>query len=75
MLTFSRGGELFQHLREQRRFSEKRTKFYVACMALGISFLHERKVAYRDLKPENVLMNEKGYVKIADFGMAKFVTE
>ena len=42
-------------------------------MALGIGFLHSKNIAYRDLKPENVLMNEHGYVCLADFGMAKII--
>ena len=71
VMEFMKGGELFQHLREKRRFSEKRCKFYIACMALGIGFLHKNQIAYRDLKPENVLMDADGYVCLADFGIAK----
>ena len=44
-------------------------------MILGLEFLHSKKIAYRDLKPENVLMNEDGFVSLADFGMSKSVKE
>jgi serine/threonine protein kinase len=60
-------------LRQEKRFSEKRTKFYILTIALAISHLHENKIIYRDLKPENILMCEDGYLKLTDFGMAKII--
>lgn len=47
--------------------------FYIGCVTLGLEHLHERNVAYRDLKPENVLLGENGYAKICDMGFARFV--
>jgi len=66
-----RGGELFFHLRNERRFPELRVKFYAGQIALGIGHLHNNKIIYRDLKPENILMDDHGNVKLTDFGMAK----
>lgn len=42
-------------------------------MALALGYLHESKIIYRDLKPENILIAEDGYIKLADFGLAKMV--
>ena len=69
----SRGGELFQYLKKEKRFSEARARFYVAQIALGLAHLHESNIIHRDMKPENVLMDEHGDVYLADFGMAKVV--
>ncbi len=66
-----RGGELFKHLSESRRFSEERAKFYAAQIALALGYLHSSKIIYRDLKPENILLNNDGYILLADFGLAK----
>jgi len=49
----------------------KRVKFYAAQIALALNHLHSNSIIYRDLKPENILMDKEGYLKLADFGMAK----
>ena len=57
VLDYLNGGELFYHLCQERRFSEKRARFYVAEIILALEKLHEQKIIYRDLKPENVLLD------------------
>ncbi|CAE8623358.1 unnamed protein product [Polarella glacialis] len=47
--------------------------FYVACILAAIEHLHDRRIVYRDLKPENVLLNEPGYARLCDMGFARFV--
>ena len=73
IMDFIQGGELFKHLSEQRRFSESKAKFYTAQIALALGYLHDSKILYRDLKPENILLDTDGYIKLADFGLAKIV--
>eukprot|EP01060_Flectonema_neradi_P040508 TRINITY_DN9249_c0_g2_i1.p1 TRINITY_DN9249_c0_g2~~TRINITY_DN9249_c0_g2_i1.p1 ORF type:complete len:454 (+),score=100.59 TRINITY_DN9249_c0_g2_i1:122-1483(+) len=68
------GGELFQHLREGG-FSEYRAGFYAAEICLALSFIHNQKFIYRDLKPENCLIDAEGHVVLADFGLAKKIDE
>merc|ERR1711981_1070979 len=65
------GGELWTLLRNSRRFSDQTAAFYVACVILALDYLHTRGVIYRDLKPENLLLDSSGYVKLTDFGFAK----
>ena len=66
-----RGGELFFHLKSSYKFSEKRAKFFIAELILALEFLHKNDTVYRDLKPENVLLDETGHIKLADFGLSK----
>ena len=70
-MPFLSGGELFQHLKKLKRFSEEMVKFYGAQITIALQYLHDRHIIYRDLKPENILLDEKGYLRLADFGMAK----
>lgn len=63
---------MFYHLKESK-FYEKRVKFYAACIAVGLNYFHERKIVYRDLKPENLFMDEKGYICLTDFGIARLM--
>ena len=76
VMEFVPGGELFNQLRLYRRLKNEVARFYVVEIALAFEYLHEicakpNRVAYRDLKPENVLLDGYGYVKLADFGFAK----
>ena len=71
MFDFIVGGELFQHLKNVEYFPEERAKFYAAEILLALEFLHKKHIIYRDLKPENVLLDAEGHIKITDFGLAK----
>lgn len=68
-------GELFTVMQQQVRLSEASAKFYGACVILGFEFMHSRNIIYRDLKPENLMLGDNGYVKIADFGLAKQIQD
>jgi len=71
VLDYCPGGELFFHLSRFRRFPERVARFYSAELLLAIGHLHKRGIIYRDLKPENVLLEADGHVKLGDFGLAK----
>eukprot|EP00743_Colponemidia_sp_Colp-15_P001355 GILK01001485.1.p1 GENE.GILK01001485.1~~GILK01001485.1.p1 ORF type:complete len:358 (+),score=61.05 GILK01001485.1:21-1094(+) len=71
VLDYCPGGELFFHLSRAGRFTEERTKFYAAEITLAIEHLHKLNIVYRDLKPENVLLDADGHVRLTDFGLSK----
>jgi len=71
VMPFARGGELCQQIRRNQRLSEDDTRFYTAQLVQAIKHLHEKNVLYRDLKAENVLLGEDGYVLLTDFGLSK----
>jgi len=75
VLPFVRGGELFQHLRKFKYFPEKNVKFYASIIGLALQYLHNYGIVYRDIKPENILLDENGYLKLIDFGMAKILKD
>ena len=73
VLEFVSGGELFSHLRKAGRFDNAQARHYAAQIVLAFDHLHQRNTIYRDLKPENLLLDAEGHVKVTDFGFAKRV--
>ena len=71
IVDFVRGGDLFFHLKKKGNFNEKAARFYGAQILLALEYLHSNHVLYRDLKPENVLIDCDGNIKLADFGVSK----
>lgn len=73
VLEYVVGGEFFTHLRNAGRLDTSSAMFYSAQVALIFEYLHLQDFIYRDLKPENLLLDKSGYIKITDFGFAKRV--
>ncbi|KAF0305545.1 cAMP-dependent protein kinase catalytic subunit [Amphibalanus amphitrite] len=78
ILPYVSGGEMFFHLRRlraatKRGFHESHSRFYAAQIVLAFEYLHYLDLIYRDLKPENLLIDSQGYIKVTDFGFAKRV--
>jgi protein kinase X len=75
LLDYACGGELFTLLRREGRFSNDVALFFATEIVLAFDYLHGMDIAYRDLKPENLLIDKEGHVKITDFGFAKVVQD
>jgi len=74
LLELCPGGELFSLLQRHRRgLPRSAARFYSGCVVSMLAHLHTRNIVYRDLKPENLLFDSKGYLKLVDFGFAKIV--
>ncbi|KAJ1779234.1 cAMP-dependent protein kinase catalytic subunit [Coemansia sp. RSA 1807] len=69
------GGELFTYLRRYHRFPAPVAKFYAAEVLLALEYMHARNIIWRDTKPENILLDERGHVKLTDMGFAKKVVD
>ena len=76
ILEYAQGGELFHHLATERMFSEETSAFYMAEMILALDHLHRTVgVIYRDLKPENCLLDSEGHLLLTDFGLSKVAVD
>lgn len=75
VLPFYSGGDLFSMLENNGPFDEATTAFYAAQIAHMLSFLHSKNIVYRDLKLENLMVNENGYLVLIDFGSCKVIEE
>ena len=71
VLEFLNGGDLFTRLRSKSHFIEPHCRFYASQIVLAFEYLHHLDLIYRDLKPENVLLDSEGHIRITDFGLSK----
>lgn len=71
VLDYCAGGELFFHLSKVGKFPELRARFYAAEIVCALAYVHALDIVYRDLKPENVLLDAKGHIRLTDFGLSK----
>ena len=74
------GGDLRYHIAKHRKFTELQTsisflntclEFFIACLMQALEYLHNKSVLHRDVKPENLVFDEKGYMRLTDLGIAK----
>jgi CRP-like cAMP-binding protein len=75
LMDLIQGGELFTLVANRGRLPEEASAFYAANVACALEYLHARSIAYRDLKPENLMIDESGYLIVVDFGFAKVVED
>jgi len=75
LLDFVQGGELFSvlHTAKSDGVPDAQAKFYAAGIILALGYMHDKEIAYRDMKPENCLVDKMGYPKLIDFGFAKVI--
>lgn len=70
-LELCQNGDLGMHLQQWKKFDEDRARFYLAQTMLALEYLHNRDIVYRDLKPDNLLLDATGNIKLTDFGLVK----
>ncbi|KAF8928344.1 Serine/threonine kinase [Haplosporangium gracile] len=71
VMEYVRGGDLMMHIQKDRRFGERRAKFYGCEVLLALQYFHQNNIVYRDLKLDNILLTMDGHIKIADYGLCK----
>lgn len=73
VMDIALGGDMrynLEHTTDKRPFSESRVRWYIAQLCLALDYIHEKRVLHRDIKPDNILMDARGWIKLSDFGIS-----
>jgi serum/glucocorticoid-regulated kinase 2 len=71
VLDFKKGGDLRYQMAKSKKFTEEQLKFFTCCILLGLKYIHSKGVIHRDVKPENLVFDEAGFLYITDFGISR----
>lgn len=71
ILDLLNGGDLYTHIIKNGPMKEDSARFYAAEIALALEHLHDQNIVFRDLKPQNIIIDKDGHIKLADFGLSK----
>lgn len=71
LMQFCAGGDLSQYLELEGSFSETKAKFYICEIILALEALHSKNIIFRDLKPDNIVLDEQGHAMLTDFGLSR----
>lgn len=74
VLEYCSGGDLRYHM-PQKNFTETECKFAAACIISALEYVHEQGYVHRDVKPENLVFDDNGYLKLTDFGISKRISQ
>ena len=70
IMDYLKGGDLRYNFEKNKGFTEEQTKFIVSCIILALEYIHNNSIIHRDVKPDNLIFNSDGYIKLSDFGIA-----
>ena len=73
VMDYCNRGDLRYHLGNKRRFKQDEARFFLACIVSCLEYMHSKKVIHRDLKPQNLVIDDRGYVRVTDLGVSRQV--
>lgn len=72
VMDYLKSGDMLTLMRRVGKFDERTTAFYIAEIVLAVEYLHSQNIVYRDLKPQNMLLDDEGHIRLIDFGLSKY---